>query len=129
MADVELSNGIDHLHGKLASRDDIYYRTRNGKQFAVQMVNPRQKFSPKEKTLHAGFGQIAKLTSRIAKDPALAAPYMPDFEAQKANGGQTSLYQYLLTRFLREAKSDRAAKIAELTKLTELTAHQDESKA
>lgn len=117
MADIDLSNGIDGIRGKLASRDDIYFRKRNGKQFAVQMVNPRTKFSSKEKSLHSGFGQIVKLTSQIAKDTKLSAPYMADFEQQKAKGGQTSLYQYLLTRFLREAKSDRAAKVTELMNL------------
>ena len=114
MADIELSNGIDGIRGKLASRDAIYYRKRNGKQFAVQLVNPREKFSDKEKGLHVGFGQLAKLASRVAKDSELAAPYMAEFEEQKAKGGQTSLYQYLLTRFLREAKSDREGKVAEL---------------
>lgn len=117
MADIDLSNGIDGIRGKLASRDDIYFRKRNGKQFAVQLVNPRQKFTAKEKKLHSGFGQIVKLTSKIAKDPELSAPYMEDFEKQKADGGQTSLYQYLLTRFLREAKSDRTAKVTELMNL------------
>jgi len=117
MADIDLSNGIDGIRGKLASRDDIYFRKRNGKQFAVQMVHPRTKFSSKEKGLHSGFGQIVKLTSQIAKDTKLSAPYMADFEQQKAKGGQTSLYQYLLTRFLREAKSDRAAKVTELMNL------------
>ncbi len=114
MADIELSNGIDGIRGKLAGRDSIYFRQRNGKQFAVQMVHPREKFSDKEKGLHVGFGQLAKLASKIAKDSELAAPYMADFEEQKAKGGQTSLYQYLLTRFLREAKSDREGKVAEL---------------
>ena len=114
MADIDLSSGIDGIKGKLASRDDIYFRMRNGKQFAVQMLNPRSEFSEKEKKLHAGFGQIVKLTSKIAKDPELSAPYIADFEKQKAEGGQPSLYQYLLTRFLREAKSDRAGKVAEL---------------
>ncbi|MBR1877882.1 MAG: hypothetical protein IJ814_02625 [Paludibacteraceae bacterium] len=117
MAEVKLNDAFEGISGKLMKKSDIYYRTRKGKQFAVQMVNPRNTYSEKEKVLHAGFGQIVKLTSRIAKDPKLAAPYMADFEAQKANGGQTSLYQYLLTRFLREAKSDREAKIAELLAL------------
>jgi hypothetical protein len=113
MADIDLSNGIDGIRGKLASRDDIYFRKRYGKQFAVQMVHPRTTFSEKEKGLHMGFGQLSKLASKIAKDSNLAAPYMADFEAQKENG-QPSLYQYLLTRFLREAKSDRGGKVAEL---------------
>lgn len=117
MAEIELSNGIDEIWGKLASRDDVYFRRRNGKQFAVQLVNPRQTFSDKEKGLHLGFGQLSKLASQIAKDNELAAPYMADYEEQKAKGGQTSLYQYLLTRFLREAKSDRDGKVAELTAL------------
>ncbi len=118
MADIELSNGIDGIRGKLAGRDDIYFRKRNGKQFAVQLVNPREKFSEKEKGLHLGFGQLSKLASRISKDNRLAAPYMADFEQQKAKqGGQQSLYQYLLTRFLREAKSDREGKVAELMAL------------
>lgn len=117
MADIELSNGIDGIRGKLASRDDIYFRMRNGKQFAVQMVHPREKFSEKEKGLHLGFGQLSKLASRISKDSNLAAKYMSEFEEQKANGGQTSMYQYLLTRFLREAKSDREGKVAELMAL------------
>lgn len=117
MADIELSNGIDGIRGKLASRDDIYYRKRNGKQFAVQMVHPREKYSEKEKGLHLGFGQLSKLASRISKDSNLAAKYMPEFEEQKAKGGQTSMYQYLLTRFLREAKSDRGGKVAELMAL------------
>ena len=113
MADIDLSNGIDAIRGKLASRDDIYFRQRNGKQFAVQLVNPRTKFSQKEQGLHMGFGQLSKLASKIAKNSSLAAPYMADFEAQKENG-QPSLYQYLLTRFLKEAKSDRGGKVAEL---------------
>lgn len=115
MAEIDLSSGIDGISGKLASRDAIYFRKRNGKQFAVQLVNPREKFSEKEKGLHLGFGQLSKLASRISKDSNLAAPYMADFERQKAKeGGQPSLYQYLLTRFLREAKSDREGKVAEL---------------
>lgn len=117
MADIDLSNGIDGVRGKLASRDNIYFRKRNGKQFAVQMVNPRKQFSDKEKGLHLGFGKLSKLASRIAKDSTLAAPYMADYEEQKQNGGQPSLYQYLLTRFLREAKSDRGGKVAELMAL------------
>ena len=118
MADIELSNGIDGIRGKLASRDKLYFRKRNGKQFAVQMVNPREKFSEKEKGLHLGFGQLSKLASQISKDSNLAAPYLADFEQQKAKaGGQRSLYQYLLTRFLREAKSDREGKVAELMTL------------
>ena len=115
MADVELNDAFESLHGKLAKQQDIYYRTRNGKQFAVQLVNPRGKFTTKEKGLHAGFGQLSKLASQIAKNPELAAPFMPDFEAQKTKpNGQPSLYQYLLTRFLREAKSDRAGKVEQL---------------
>ena len=114
MADIDLISGIEGIRGKLASRDDIYFRKRNGKQFAVQMVNPRTKFSEKEQGLHLGFGKLSKRASKIAKNNSLAAPYMADFEAQKANGGQTSLYQYLLTRFLREAKSDRSGKVTEL---------------
>ena len=114
MADIDLSNGIDGIRGKLASRDKIYFRKRNGKQFAVQMIHPREKFSEKEKGLHAGFGQLSKLASKIAKDSELAAPYMADYERQKDKGGQTSLYQYLLTRFLREAKADRGGKVEEL---------------
>lgn len=118
MAEIDLSSGIDGISGKLASRDAIYFRKRNGKQFAVQLVNPREKFSEKEKGLHLGFGQLSKLASRISKDSNLAAPYMADFERQKAKeGGQPSLYQYLLTRFLREAKSDREGKVAELMTL------------
>ena len=118
MADVELNGAVESIRGKLAKQQDIYYRTRNGKQFAVQLVNPRSKFTTKEKGLHAGFGQLSKLASQIAKNPELAAPFMPDFEAQKAKpNGQPSLYQYLLTRFLREAKSDRAGKVAELREL------------
>ena len=117
MADIELSNGIDGIRGKLASRDEIYFRMRNGKQFAVQMVHPREKFSEKEKGLHLGFGQLSKLASRISKDSNLAAKYMAEFEEQKTKGGQTSMYQYLLTRFLREAKSDREGKVAELMAL------------
>ncbi len=118
MAEIELTSAIDGIHGKLAGRDDIYYRKRNGKQFAVQLVNPRQKFTAKEKGLHLGFGQLSKLASKIAKNKALAAQFMADFEAQKQQpGGQQSLYQYLLTRFLREAKSDRAGKVAELMAL------------
>ena len=118
MADVELSNGIDGIKGKLARRDDVYFRMRNGKQFAVQMLNPREKFSEKEKGLHLGFGQLSKLASKIAKDSTLAAPFMADYEAQKQQpNGQASLYQYLLTRFLREAKSDRAGKVKELMAL------------
>ena len=74
----------------------------------------REKFSEKEKGLHAGFGQLSKLASKIAKDSKLAAPYMADYEEQKNKGGQTSLYQYLLTRFLREAKADRGGKVEEL---------------
>lgn len=116
MADIDLSSGFDGVRGKLVRRDDIYFRMRNGKQFAVQMLNPRTNFSEKEKGLHLGFGQLSKLASRIAKDSGLAAPYMADFEAQKENG-QASLYQYLLTRFLREAKSDREGKVAELMKI------------
>ena len=114
MAEIDLSSGIDGISGKLASRDDIYFRKRNGKQFAVQLVNPREKFSEKEKGLHMGFGQLSKLASKIAKDSELAAPYMADYEEQKNKGGQTSLYQYLLTRFLREAKADRGGKVEEL---------------
>ena len=114
MADIDLSSGIDGIRGKLAGRDSVYFRKRNGKQYAVQLVNPREKFSEKEKGLHAGFGQLSKLASRIAKDSELAAPYMADFERQKDKGGQTSLYQYLLTRFLREAKADRGGKVEEL---------------
>ena len=118
MADIELSNGIDGIRGKLASRDAIYFRKRNGKQFAVQMLHPREKFSEKEKGLHLGFGQLSKLASRISKDSNLAAPYMAEFDQQKVKpGGQQSLYQYLLTRFLREAKSDREGKVAELMAL------------
>ena len=118
MAEIDLSNGIDGIKGKLASRDVIYFRKRNGKQFAVQLVNPRDKFSEKEKGLHMGFGQLSKLASQISKDSNLAAPYMAEFEQQKAKpGGQQSLYQYLLTRFLREAKSDREGKVAELMAL------------
>ena len=117
MADIELSNGIDGIRGKLAGRDSIYFRQRNGKQFAVQMVHPREKFSDKEKGLHVGFGQLAKLASKIAKDSELAAPYMADFEEQKAKGGQPNLYQYLLTRFLREAKSDREGMVAQLKEM------------
>ena len=121
MADVELSNGIDGVRGKLARKDDIYFRKRNGKQFAVQLVNPRDTFSDKEKGLHMGFGQLSKLASKIAKTPELVAPYMADFEAQKSQpNGQQSLYQYLLTRFLREAKSDRAGKVAKLMELCKL---------
>ena len=114
MAEVEFSPGIEGLMGKLAREHDVYYRKRNGKQFAVQLINPRQHFSDKEKGLHLGFGQLSKLASKMAKDSTLAAPYMADFEEQKQNGGQRSLYQYLLTRFLRESKSDRAGKVAEL---------------
>lgn len=115
MADVELNGAVESIRGKLAKQQDIYYRTRNGKQFAVQLVNPRSKFTTKEKGLHVGFGQLSKLASQIAKKPELAAPFMPDFEAQKAKpNGQPSLYQYLLTRFLREAKSDRACKVEQL---------------
>ncbi len=114
MADIDLVNGIEGILGKLARRDDIYFRKRNGKQFAVQMVNPRTKFSEKEQGLHVGFGQLSKLASKIAKDSSLSAPYMADFEAQKSKGGQPNLYQYLLTRFLREAKSDREGKVTEL---------------
>ena len=80
----------------------------------MQMIHPREKFSDKEKGLHAGFGQLSKLASKIAKDSKLAAPYMADYEEQKNKGGQTSLYQYLLTRFLREAKADRGGKVEEL---------------
>lgn len=58
MADLDLSNGIDGIRGKLATRDKIFFRKRNDKQ--------------------------------------------------------TSLYQYLLTRFLREAKADRGGKVEEL---------------
>lgn len=58
MADIDLSNGLDGIRGKLATRDKIYFRKRNGKQ--------------------------------------------------------TSLYQYLLTRFLREAKADRGGKVEEV---------------
>lgn len=115
MADVELSGAFESIRGKLAKQQDIYYRTRNGKQFAVQFANPRGKFTTKEKGLHVGFGQLSKLASQIAKNAELAAPFMPDFEAQKSKpDGQTSLYQYLLTRFLREAKSDRAGKVEQL---------------
>lgn len=114
MADIDLSSGIDGIRGKLAGRDSVYFRKRNGKQYAVQLVNPREKFSEKEKGLHAGFGQLSKLASKIAKDSELAAPYMADYERQKSKGGQTSLYQYLLTRFLREAKADRGGKVEEL---------------
>lgn len=115
MADVELNDAFESLHGKLSKQQDIYYRTRNGKQFAVQLVNPRGKFTTKEKGLHAGFGQLSKLASQIAKNTELAAPFMADFEAQKTKpNGQLSLYQYLLTRFLREAKSDRAGKVEQL---------------
>ena len=118
MADVELNGAVESIRGKLAKQQDIYYRTRNGKQFAVQLVNPRSKFTTKEKGLHVGFGQLSKLASQIAKKPELAAPFMPDFEAQKAKpNGQPSLYQYLLTRFLREAKSDRAGKVEQLSTL------------
>ena len=117
MADVDLINGIEGVRGKLARRDDIYFRQRNGKQFAVQMVNPRTKFSKKEQGLHLGFGQLSKLASKIAKDSTLSAPYMADFEAQKAQGGQPNLYQYLLTRFLREAKSDREGMVAQLKEM------------
>ena len=115
MADIDLSNGIDGIRGKLARRDDIYFRICHGKQFAVQMVNPRKKFSDKEQGLHLGFGQLSKLASKIAKSSSLSAPYMADFEAQRElPNGQKSLYQYLLTRFLKEAKSDREGKVAEL---------------
>lgn len=114
MADIDLSSGIDGIRGKLAGRDSVYFRQRNGKQFAVQLLNPRETFSEKEKGLHVGFGQLSRLASMIAKDSELAAPYVADFEEQKAKGGQTSMYQYLLTRFLREAKSDREGKVAEL---------------
>jgi len=118
MADVELNDAFEGLHGKLARKHDIYFRKRNGKQFAVHLVNPRDKFTAKEQGLHMGFGQLSKLASKIAKNSELAAPFMADFEAQKSKpDGQTSLYQYLLTRFLREAKSDRAGKVAELMAL------------
>ena len=67
MADIDLSSGIDGIRGKLAGRDSVYFRKRNGKQYAVQLVNPREKFSEKEKGLHAGFGQLSKLASRIER--------------------------------------------------------------
>ncbi len=31
MADLNLSNGIEGIRGKLATRDKIYFRKRNGK--------------------------------------------------------------------------------------------------
>lgn len=99
---------VEQIHGKLKKDEDVYYRWRNGKQFAVKMTNPRTVFSEKEKALHAGFGQLSKLASQIAKDLAKAAPYMDAFNAQKdKDGGQKSLYQFILTHFLREAKNDR----------------------
>lgn len=115
MAEVGYIGPVESLGGKLNREDNVYFRQRNGKQFAVKMENPRSTFSQKEQALHAGMGTLSKLASQIAKDAVLAAPYMADFEEQKKSGaGQTSLYQYLITRFLKEAKSDRAAKIAEL---------------
>lgn len=116
MAKARTIRPVDILQGKLKKDDDVYYRYRNGQQFAVRLDNPRKLFSQKEKTLHAGFGQLSKIASQFAKNETKAAPYMEGFNAQKnQEGGQKSLYQYILTQLLREAKSDRAAKIAELS--------------
>ena len=118
MARVTYDNPIDTVHGKIGKADNEYYRVRNGKRFLVRMDNPRKKFTEKEQSLHQGFGQLSKLASQIAKDPKKAAPYMEGFNAQKdKEGGQQSVYQYILTQLLREAKADRAGKVAELMEM------------
>ncbi len=101
MARIVPVDPVGAMHGKVSSRSKVSYRTKNGKTFDYVLENPRNKFSEKEKGLHRSFGEISKRASQIAKDPALAAPYMAAFEAQKETG-QKSLYQFVVTQLMRE---------------------------
>ena len=103
MAQVGYIHPVDKVTGKLSKSDDVYFRMRNGKRYAVKMINPRTEFSDKEKVLHARFGDLSKQASAIAKDPELAAPYMAGYEAQKeTEGGKQSLYHYVLSQLTRK---------------------------
>ncbi|MBQ9523363.1 MAG: hypothetical protein IJR74_06075, partial [Paludibacteraceae bacterium] len=63
MAEVGYIGPVESLGGKLNREDNVYFRQRNGKQFAVKMENPRSTFSQKEQALHAGMGTLSKLAS------------------------------------------------------------------
>ena len=94
---------IEELHGKLHKDDAVYYRWRNGKQYAVRLDNPRKKFTEKEKAVRGHFGELSRRAAAIAKDPLQAAAYIADFEAQKdLEGGKKSIYHYILSRLTQE---------------------------
>ena len=99
MADVKFIRPIASVQGKLKKTDNIYFRRRGDKWFAVKLANPRTEFTEKEKAVRSRFGEISKRASEIAKNPELAAPYMAGFEAQKdRKDGKENLYHYILSR-------------------------------
>lgn len=99
MADVKFIRPIESVQGKLKKTDNIYFRRRGEKWFAVKLENPRTKFTEKEKAVRSRFGEISRRASEIAKNPELAAPYVAGFEAQKGkDGAKENLYHYILSQ-------------------------------
>ena len=88
MADVQFSEHIDHMTGRLKKTEDVYYTFRWGRKIASHypLHKNKRKITNKQKARYSVFQEAVAQTKTILADEQQRAEWQIRFDQQKNKG-------------------------------------------